>query len=358
MSSEDVRRTLEALIESFSLGSYEIEAYLAVLETGELTASEIAETTDVPQPRVYDTVRSLSDRGLVELQESRPMNVVARDPEVAFTGFRSSLGELVSALENRYQSPARGTETVSVLSSVAAIEQQFEAVIDSTEYELTISLTPALFDTLESQLVEASERGVSTELLLTPAGDAPTPEAFEYAQLTRSARARRGRTTPLLAVADGEYAIFTTQEAIGTGTGGPDRYGVVFRNSTLGFLVLGFFKTVLWTTAERLHAPNRTGERLPRRYASIRRAIGDIRALDQDVYATVRGRDIMTGEHRVCRGKVTATHATEDEAIAAFRLQTAEGDLEIGGQVAAYEDIEAHEIRIDSESPPSVDRSE
>ena len=60
--ADDLRMTLERVGERFNLGEYEINAYLAVLEHGELTASEIADRTDIPQPRVYDTVRSLSDR--------------------------------------------------------------------------------------------------------------------------------------------------------------------------------------------------------------------------------------------------------------------------------------------------------
>lgn len=82
--TDDLRGTLDRVGDRFNLGEYEIDAYLAVLEHGELTASDIADRTDIPQPRVYDTVRSLSDRGLVELRESRPMKIVAVDPDDAF----------------------------------------------------------------------------------------------------------------------------------------------------------------------------------------------------------------------------------------------------------------------------------
>lgn len=75
MNSDDLRRRMEQVGDRFDFGEYEIEAYLAVLDHGELTASEIAERTSIPQPRVYDTVRKLSDRGMVELRESRPMRV-------------------------------------------------------------------------------------------------------------------------------------------------------------------------------------------------------------------------------------------------------------------------------------------
>ena len=78
----DLQHTLERVGERLTLGEYEIEVYLTVLEHGELTASEVAESTGVPQPRVYDTARSLEDRDLAELRESRPMTVGAVDPSL------------------------------------------------------------------------------------------------------------------------------------------------------------------------------------------------------------------------------------------------------------------------------------
>ncbi|ERG97909.1 MAG: putative transcriptional regulator, partial [Haloquadratum sp. J07HQX50] len=94
--SNDLQSTMERVGNRFNLGEYEIIAYLTVLEHGELSASEVSDRSEIPQPRVYDTVRSLSDRGLVELRESRPMKIVAVDPETAFGSVQDSLDELIS----------------------------------------------------------------------------------------------------------------------------------------------------------------------------------------------------------------------------------------------------------------------
>src|SRR6056297_4078804 len=107
MAPDELRSTVERVGDRFNLGEYEIDAYLTVLEQGQLTASEIADRTEIPQPRVYDTVRSLSDRGLVELRESRPMKVVAIDPSEAFEELESSLDRMIAELEARYTAPAR-----------------------------------------------------------------------------------------------------------------------------------------------------------------------------------------------------------------------------------------------------------
>ncbi|WP_458205263.1 HTH-type sugar sensing transcriptional regulator TrmB [Haladaptatus sp. NG-SE-30] len=353
MSSDDLYLTLERVGERFNLGEYEIDAYLTVLEHGRLTASQIAERTDIPQPRVYDTVRSLSDRGLVELRESRPMKVIAIDPEEAFSDVQSSLDDMISNLEARYTAPTRDTEAVSLVKSRSTILRYLEDVIEAAEYELALSLTPDLLDRFEDDLAAAIESGVSTELLVTPASEAPEPEEFAYETVATTVRARRGITTPVIAVADGEYSMYATQDALRDDR---DRYGVIFNRSALGFLVSGFFGTVLWTTAERTLFADGTDREFPRRYASIRRCVKEIQGLDGEFYATIKGRDIESGEERVVRGKVVGFSFEGGERVAGMSVETENGPITVGGQVAALEDIEAHEIRIGTDEPPAYER--
>jgi sugar-specific transcriptional regulator TrmB len=351
MTSDDLRVSIEQVGERFDLGEYEIDAYLTVLEHGDLTASQIADRTDIPQPRVYDTVRSLSDRGLVELRESRPMKVIAVDPQEAFSGIQSSLTDMVSELEARYTAPARETEAVSLVKSRSTILRYLEDVVAEAEFELALSLTPDLLERFREDLSAAIDDGVSVELLVTPAAEAPDPADFDYLDVATTARARRGITTPVIAVADGEYSIYATQDAL---RDDEDRYGVIFNRSALGFLVSGFFGTVLWTTAERTLAANGEDRPFPRRYASIRRCVKELQELDGDFYATIEGRDIETGAARVVDGEVVGFAFEGGERVAGMTIETDAGEVTVGGQVAALEDIEAHEIRVARGSPPEL----
>lgn len=344
MNSDDLRRRMEQVGDRFDFGEYEIEAYLAVLDHGELTASEIAERTSIPQPRVYDTVRKLSDRGMVELRESRPMRVVALDPEEVFPQIQSSLKEMIAGLSDRYTTPSRETEAVSLVKSRPSILRYFETVIESAEYELVLSLTPELLTRFEEQLSEVCDAGIAVELLVTPASAAPSPEEYDYAKVSTLVRARRGITTPVMAVADGTRSVYATQDALASDT---EHYGVIFNRSALGFLVTGFFNTVLWTTATPL-ATDGHERSFPRRYASIRRCLKDLRELDREFYAKVEGRDVETGETRAATGHVTNVAVEPTGEVATLTIETDVGPVTVGGRVAALEDIEAHEIHVDT----------
>ena len=349
--TDDLRGTLDRVGDRFNLGEYEIDAYLAVLEHGELTASDIADRTDIPQPRVYDTVRSLSDRGLVELRESRPMKIVAVDPDDAFGDLRSSFTEMVDELEARYTAPTRETEAVSLVKSRSTILRYLEEVIADAEYELALSVTPGLLRRFRDELAAKVQEGVSVELLVTPAARAPDPEEFDYLEVSTIARARRGITTPILAVGDGEYSVYATQDALRDDR---ERYGVIFNRSALGFLVSGFFGTVLWTTAETLAADG-TARPFPRRYASIRRAVKDLRAFEgEEFFATVEGRDIETGDPVTVQGRVVDLAFEDTEEVASLTVETETGRIDIGGRVAALEDVEGQEIVIGLDEPPAL----
>jgi sugar-specific transcriptional regulator TrmB len=348
--SEDVSGLVERVIDEFDFGSYEIQAYLVLLDHGELTATEIANKTDVPQPRVYDTVRSLADRGLVEIHESRPMRVVVRKPTEAFANQKERFEEMIAQLDARYQAPTRTAEAVTLVRSRGTIQRHIEETLETAEYELTLSLTPALLEEFEEILASALDDGVQITLLVTPAADARDPEDYDYESVATQVRARRGVVTPVLAVADGEYSVYATQEAFREA--GND-YAVIFNRSALGFLIIGFFRTVLWTTAESL-SENGREKSFPHRYGSVRRCLEDIRDVRADLYATVAGRDVLTGEPREVRGRIVEAETTEDQELATLRLETADGEVAVGGRVAAYEDVEANEIRVTIGSPPEL----
>ena len=350
MSSGDPRSALEAVSERFDFGDYESEAYLTILRHGRLTASEIADQTDIPQPRVYDTVRGLADAGLVELQESRPIQVLAVEPEEAFSEIQRSLDDLVGQLEREYSAPARDSEAVTLIKSRSTILRYLGEIIESADDELVLAVPPDLVGRFESELRACRDEGVVVDLLLSPAAEVPSPTEYDYESIATHTRARRGVTTPVVAVADGTYSLYATRAALSSDR---NRYGVIFNRSELGFLVSGFLNTVVWTSATTL-AVSRDDRPFPRRYTTVRRCVDDLAGADGEFYAAVSGRDIETGERRTVRGAVVDISVGTNRETAAITLETDDGLVDVGGQVAALEDVEASEIAVGRGSPPET----
>jgi len=93
--SGDARKVLKEL----GLTDYETRAYLALLERGVLTASQISENAGVPYSKVYETLTSLERKGWIETERSRPSRYYPKAPSEALATAKLQLEEEVKVWE-------------------------------------------------------------------------------------------------------------------------------------------------------------------------------------------------------------------------------------------------------------------
>jgi sugar-specific transcriptional regulator TrmB len=91
--SENTRGTLREI----GLNAYEIDAYIALLEGGQMTAMEISSEASVPYSKIYEVLNSLKEKGWIKSSERRPFKYYPVPPveATAFTKLR---------LEDKFQS--------------------------------------------------------------------------------------------------------------------------------------------------------------------------------------------------------------------------------------------------------------
>jgi len=77
--SEDARKILREM----GLTEYETRAYLALIEQGVMTASEISKKANVPYSKIYEVLNSLEDKGWIETQHERPTKYYPKAPTEA-----------------------------------------------------------------------------------------------------------------------------------------------------------------------------------------------------------------------------------------------------------------------------------
>jgi len=90
---EDVRQVLREI----GLNAYEINAYFALLEGGQMTAMEVSEKGKVPYSKIYGILNALKDKGWIKSVESRPSKYYPLQPLEALAA--AKLG-----LEDKYKS--------------------------------------------------------------------------------------------------------------------------------------------------------------------------------------------------------------------------------------------------------------
>jgi hypothetical protein len=82
--------------------------------------------------------------------------------------------------------------------------------------------------------------------------------------------------------------------------------------------------------------------------------VRELGAVSGPLYATVDGRDIETGDALTVAGEIVDTALGTSGETAALTLDTGDRRVDIGGQAAALEDIEAHELAVGRDSPPDL----
>jgi len=80
------------------LTEYEEKAYLALLELGIAGGGDISKKSGVPKTRIYDVLKDLSEKRLVNILQKKPMLFKAVRPEIALKHlFEKRIQELKKA---------------------------------------------------------------------------------------------------------------------------------------------------------------------------------------------------------------------------------------------------------------------
>jgi HTH-type transcriptional regulator, sugar sensing transcriptional regulator len=102
-------------LESLGLTKTEVKAYVALLERGTLTASEVSRVARVPYSKVYEALGELHTKGWIEEQQSRPTLYTAKSPDTA-----------LEQLKSRYESERREKEQIALKELMGVYERKGE----------------------------------------------------------------------------------------------------------------------------------------------------------------------------------------------------------------------------------------
>ena len=69
--NENTRNALREM----GLNAYEIEAYMALLEVGQMTAMEISQEAKVPYSKMYEVLNSLKEKGWIKAVKPDPLSI-------------------------------------------------------------------------------------------------------------------------------------------------------------------------------------------------------------------------------------------------------------------------------------------
>ncbi|WP_206424451.1 TrmB family transcriptional regulator [Halorubrum sp. CSM-61] len=165
------------LLQELGLKEYEAKAFVALTRLPEGTAKEISEISEVPRTRVYDAVRVLETKGLVEIQHANPQRFRAVAIDEAADTLRREYEDRTDSLRATLRAiePAAPDEETEVthevwsLSGGTAITSRTRQLVDESDDEvvLVIGDESAYTSELRERLQAAGDRGVSVVIGIT-----------------------------------------------------------------------------------------------------------------------------------------------------------------------------------------------
>lgn len=193
---------------------YEARTYIGLLMSDGATGYSVANETGVPQPKVYETLRRLVDRGAAVLTAERPARYAAVAPEVLLRSLEKEFADKVAAARLSLETlPARdfaerGLPIARLDSLPAAIERACGA-ISGARNRVYLSGRAEELKGLATAVDEASERGV--QFVIVHFGplpfDAPRGKVMRHASTEGTLYASR-KAHHLAVVVDSKWALW------------------------------------------------------------------------------------------------------------------------------------------------------
>lgn len=349
---------LKAVLESAGLSQYQANAYVTLLEHGSASASDLADASGVPGPRIYDVLRDLEDEGYVVTYEQDRLYARATDPEEALSGLRAQINQYETAvdeIQHRWQEPDSNDHEITLIRRFRTVLDRARADIESAERHVQLAVAPEQFIELRPLLADAHDRGVYIQISLyvPPDEDLPFEEsAFEG---TCTEARRRELQNAFFLLTDRTRLCFAPH------VDSSREYGVLAQDRDTAYVFHWFFLTCLWEVYPPIHVDR--DDTPPFVFVAIRECIRFIEPLLSDgatIAASVEGYHTGSGRERTLSGTITGVDITgegdRDGPItlaqlagrASFVLETDEGSFTIGGEGAVIEDIGADRITIEA----------
>jgi sugar-specific transcriptional regulator TrmB len=170
--SEEAREILRKM----GFNAYEIDAYLALLEGGQMTAMEISREANVPYSKIYEVLNSLKQKSWIKSTETRPYKYYPVPPleaaaatkrrlEDEYQNWEQGLAEELQPLYEKRELVER--PDILILHGQQAILAKLEEVLKKANREIMVAapaFTRPLIALVESPL-NAVKKNVTVNLM-------------------------------------------------------------------------------------------------------------------------------------------------------------------------------------------------
>ena len=158
----------EIYLMHLGLSENEARAYVALLSENPLTAYEVAKKSGIPSSKIYEVMRKLDNRSMVQsIHGERSRGFVPMPPDEFINNYRSNMEESLETLNSELSDLKTGIDTTYTwhIKEYVSFLLKARRMINTSESNLLIQLWSEEVKPLIESMENAEERGVKIAIL-------------------------------------------------------------------------------------------------------------------------------------------------------------------------------------------------
>ncbi len=166
-------------LKDFALTEYEVKAYVALVESGPMPASELSKVASIPYSKIYEIIGNLERKGWVESEQGRPSKYYPKAPSLALESsriraentLRTSQGEALEELQPLFEKKGvKERPDIWIVRGQNNILDKIRESLERTRSELLVAMpiVPEVVLSVASRILAVlKQRGVRVSVMVT-----------------------------------------------------------------------------------------------------------------------------------------------------------------------------------------------
>ena len=153
-------------LKEIGFNTYEAKVYIALLKKYPATGYEISKITNIPQSRVYDTLKVLESKNIAASNNSKPASYIPVKPKQLLNGYKKKMDSAVNYLEKHLPEVKDNyNEPILTVTGKLNIQNKISEIIKSAKREIFIEIWSQEYKIFEKDLQDAYNRNVEVRIV-------------------------------------------------------------------------------------------------------------------------------------------------------------------------------------------------
>lgn len=153
-------------LKEIGFNTYEAKVYVALLKKYPATGYEVSKLANIPQSRVYDTLKVLEDKNIVASNNSKPVSYIPVKPKQILNGFKKKMDSTINYLEKHLPEVEDNyDEPILTIKGKQHIQDKISELIRNAKREIYMEIWSQEYKIFEKDLQDAYNRNVEIRIV-------------------------------------------------------------------------------------------------------------------------------------------------------------------------------------------------